>query len=215
MGEPKPTGQPQIVMDVARQSRQADRTRRNDHLQIAAMDRAALDRAADGIILELSFGDCTVQYLSRARLASLANVGLETIRFYEKQGLLPEPTRSASGYRQYTEADVERLKFIAAAKNLGFSLQETRELLSIGKHPHVVCPSLRAHAETKIEAIETKIRDLNAVRQMLMKVVRCCSNEGNACEDEDFCGRLIALADGSRQEKPDAIKGAGDCCRSR
>jgi MerR family copper efflux transcriptional regulator len=86
--------------------------------------------------------------LSRAQLARAASIGLETIRFYEKEGLLPAPMRSPSGYRQYSDADLSRLKFIAAAKNLGFTLQETAELLSIGNHPSV-CPDLRQKAQQR------------------------------------------------------------------
>ena len=100
--------------------------------------------------------------LTIGTVARRAGVGVETIRFYERKKLLPEPARDPSnGYRRYTESAVSRLKFIGRAKELGFTLRETRELLELRGGP-ATCGTVRSRAEDKIADVRRKIRDLHA-----------------------------------------------------
>src|SRR6476469_5957445 len=93
-------------------------------------------------------------------VAKRTGVGVETIRFYEREGLLQEPERRPSGYRQYDEATVQRLEYIGRAKGLGFTLAENRVLLELSFAAHAGCDQIRQRAEAKIVDIEGKIRDL-------------------------------------------------------
>lgn len=112
------------------------------------------------------------------QLAKRAEVGVETVRFYERQGLLEEPTRRASGYRQYDESVVNRLRFIRSAKELGFTLNEIKDLLSIRLDPATTCADVKQRAENKIENIEQKIRTLQRMKRALVKVTKSCSGKG-------------------------------------
>lgn len=123
-------------------------------------------------------------------LARRAEVGVETIRFYERQGLLPEPPRTASGYRRYPREAVERLRFIQRAKQLGFSLRETSELISLRLDEGACAADVRARAEDKARDIDEKICDLQRMRASLAQLVAACTGEGRA---ED-CAILSALA---------------------
>ncbi|MGI9301407.1 MAG: MerR family transcriptional regulator [Gammaproteobacteria bacterium] len=115
--------------------------------------------------------------LTIGRLAKAANVGVETIRFYEREGLLPPAPRSASGYRVFSDADVRRLRFIRRGKDLGFTLQEINELLALqeggGRRDAV-----KALTERKVHDIEAKIRDLEQIKDVLAGLSRRCSGRG-------------------------------------
>lgn len=87
--------------------------------------------------------------LTIGHLARLAGVGVETVRFYERQGLLAEPERRQSGYRQYSDEVIQRLRFIRRAKELGFSLAEIRDLLSLRDDPAATAADVRRRAEAK------------------------------------------------------------------
>lgn len=127
--------------------------------------------------------------LTRGRLAQLADVGVETVRFYEQQGLLAKPSRTASGYRQYGEDVVARLQFIQRAKELGFTLNEIKELLSLRVDPDTSCEDVRARAEVKIADIEGKIRTLQRMKKALVRLTQECSEKGGGSE----CPILDAL----------------------
>lgn len=111
-------------------------------------------------------------------VAKRSGVGIETIRYYEREGLLQEPQRRPSGYRQYDASTLQRLEYICRAKELGFTLAEIRELLELsfsanGGHAHI-----QQRAEVKISAIEEKIRSLQIMRRSLRSIVnRCRSNK--------------------------------------
>jgi MerR family transcriptional regulator, copper efflux regulator len=115
-------------------------------------------------------------------VARRSGVAVETVRFYEKQGLLDEPPRSYSGYRQYSDDAVARLAFIQRSKGLGFSLKEIEELLALRDHPDAASGDVKTRAEAKIAEIERKIRDLRQMRETLTKLVRSCSGEGPTSE---------------------------------
>src|SRR5262245_11414989 len=97
--------------------------------------------------------------LTIGEVARRAGVGVETVRFYEREGRLDEPARRASGYRQYGEDAVARLRFIRRAKELGFSLKEIAELLALRADPATTRADVRRRAETKVADIEAKVRD--------------------------------------------------------
>jgi len=101
-----------------------------------------------------------MKFLKIGELAKRSEVGIETIRFYERQGLLAEPERRPSGYRQYDESVVSRLQFIRHAKELGFTLSEIKELLGLWFDVNTKCVHVRQRAEQKITDIEDKIRSL-------------------------------------------------------
>lgn len=101
-------------------------------------------------------------------------IGVETIRFYERKGLLPQPPRTASGYRQYPRAAVERLHFIRRAQGLGFSLEEIRELLELRVDEVSACVPVEARARAKLESVATKIADLRRMESALRRLVQAC-----------------------------------------
>lgn len=111
-------------------------------------------------------------------LARETHVNIETIRYYEREGVLPEPARSPSGYRQYSPEDVKRLHFIRLAKEHGFSLSEIRELLNLRVDPSTTCNMVRHKAEVKIRTIEKKIRELERMHTAITDLVERCHGEG-------------------------------------
>lgn len=120
--------------------------------------------------------------LTIGQVARQAGVGVETVRFYERQGLIEEPTRSASGYRQFDEEVVDRLRFIREAKELGFTLGEIKELLSLKLDHSSSCGEVKGRAEAKIADIEEKIRTLQRMKRALVKLTKACSGDGPTSE---------------------------------
>ena len=106
-------------------------------------------------------------------VARRSGTGIETIRFYEREGLLPPPHRRPSGYRQYDEGTVERLDYIRRAKELGFTLAEVRDLLELSSAAST-CEHVRQRAEAKIADIEGRIRSLQQMRRSLGVIVKRC-----------------------------------------
>lgn len=118
------------------------------------------------------------------RLAREVGINLETVRFYERNGLLPKPRRSASGYRLYTTDVTRRLKFIKRAQELGFSLHEIRELLALRASPGTNRNGeIRRRTELKIADIENKIKTLELMRGVLRNLVESCC----ACAPHSKC----------------------------
>ena len=115
--------------------------------------------------------------LSIGRLARASGVGVETIRFYEREGLLAPPPRTAAGYRQYDSDAIERLGFIRRAKRLGFSLEEIRELLDLAE-AHGERARVKSLAEHKLAEIERRIEELRRMRKALAELTRQCSGHG-------------------------------------
>ncbi len=115
-------------------------------------------------------------------VARRSGTGIETIRFYEREGLPPPPQRRPSGYRQYDGATVGRLDYIRRAKELGFTLAEIRELLELSFAAHAGCDHIRQRAEAKIADIETRIRSLQQMKRALGKIVERCRKK-NAAQD--------------------------------
>lgn len=126
-------------------------------------------------------------------LAERAGVGVETIRFYERQKLLPAPARTEGGYRAYPESAVERVRFVRRAKELGFTLEEIGQLLALQVSHGKSCESVRKRALAKVDAIEKKLRDLSAMRSALEVLIARCSG----LEGTDDCTILDALSHGA------------------
>ena len=116
--------------------------------------------------------------LKIGELAELGQVNLQTIRYYEREGLLPKPPRLASGYRVFSSDAVRRVRFIKRAQELGFSLKEIKELLSIRFDPESDCSGVRKLARAKVVDIEQKIRTLQAMRKVLGKLATACPGRG-------------------------------------
>lgn len=121
--------------------------------------------------------------LTIGKVAQGAGVGVETVRFYERKGLLEEPPRNDSGYRQYPHDTIIRLRFIKRAKELGFSLKEIRELFALRNDHHATCGDVRTQAEAKLRDIEEKIKDLTRMKDALTELTCQCSGVGpvNTC----------------------------------
>lgn len=111
-------------------------------------------------------------------LARAADVGVQTIRYYERRGLLQEPPRTTSGYRQYSSDTVAHVKFIRRAQDLGFSLNEIIELISLKIEENTDCGDIRTVAISKINDIDEKISTLLKIKEALTKVVEVCPGEG-------------------------------------
>jgi MerR family mercuric resistance operon transcriptional regulator len=122
------------------------------------------------------------QALKIGQLAQRTAVNLQTIRYYEREGLLPEPPRLSSGYRLYTESMVRRVRFIKRAQEIGFSLAEIRELLSLRADGQRERNEVRAIAQAKIADIEDKMRTLKAMKTVLNRLTERCSGCGPASE---------------------------------
>lgn len=105
--------------------------------------------------------------LRTAQVARLAGVNVETLRFYEREGILPEPPRRASGYREYPHETVGRVRFVKRAQELGFSLKEIKELLDLTTVPRAKSGRVRQLAQAKLVEIEHKIQDLEAMKKTL------------------------------------------------
>jgi len=106
------------------------------------------------------------------QVAKLSGVGVETIRFYEREGLLNKPKRKESGYRLFEAEVVSRIKFIKRAKHLGFSLKEIRELLSLRVNSRASATEVKKRVESKIDQIDRRIYDLKKVRNALAQLSR-------------------------------------------
>lgn len=120
--------------------------------------------------------------LTIGQVAKQAGVGVETVRFYERKGLLEEPKRKASGYRQYDEQVVARIHFIRRAKELGFTLKEIKELLELRLDPSTTCAEVKVRAQAKIEDIKERIRSLQQMKNALAKLSQACSGRGSTSE---------------------------------
>src|SRR5437016_2985690 len=115
-------------------------------------------------------GGTEMETLSIGQVAHRTGVGVETVRFYEREGLLEPPPRRASGYRQYSEQVVKRIHFIKRAQQLGFSLKEITELLMLRVDGQTSCEEVRQRTEAKIAEVERKLVELQHMRQALLQV---------------------------------------------
>jgi MerR family mercuric resistance operon transcriptional regulator len=130
--------------------------------------------------------------LTIGKIAKSAGVGIETVRFYEKQGLIDPPPRTESNYRIYPEDDIARLHFVKRAKSLGFALSEIKELLSLRHDPAATKADIKQRTEAKIEDIRQKIQDLTRMLKALETLSETCNGHGPVSE----CPIMDALNSG-------------------
>jgi len=123
-------------------------------------------------------------------LANATCVGVETVRFYEREGLLPEPPRTEGGYRVYDVDAVRRIRFILRAKELGFTLADTKELLELRVTDPDACGDVEGAARAKITDVEARIQELERIRTVLGDLVLACA----ANERTGECPILDSLA---------------------
>ena len=112
--------------------------------------------------------------LTTGALARRAGVNIQTVRFYEREGLMKPAPRSVSGYRTFDEEALARLTFIRKAQQLGFTLKEIRELIALETDPDAPCDRVRDAATVKLEAVEEKIADLERMKAALRNLVSTC-----------------------------------------
>ncbi len=115
--------------------------------------------------------------MKRAELARQTGCNLETIRYYEKIGMMPDPPRTASGYRVYDETHVARLRFILRGRELGFSIEEIRGLLSLVDRGTQTCAEVQALTERHLADVRAKIADLKRIEKVLADTAAQCSGE--------------------------------------
>lgn len=125
--------------------------------------------------------------------AGLAGVGVDTVRYYEREKLLPPPRRQSSGYRSYSREDVVRLQFVRRAKVLGFTLEEIRDLLALSDHGDEDMATLKAKAEARLQAVEARLAEMTRIRDGLKVLVESCPGHGALAQ----CPILHALAEDS------------------
>lgn len=127
--------------------------------------------------------------LTIGKLAKQTGLGIETVRFYEKQGLISKPPRTASNYRIYPAEEIVKLRFIKRAKSLGFSLNEIKELLSICRDPHATKADVKQRTARKLVDITQRIQDLTRMRDALRQLASTCDGHGSLTD----CPILEAL----------------------
>lgn len=130
-------------------------------------------------------------------LAAAAGVNVQTLRYYERRGILPEPGRSPGGYRDYGEDALALLRIVKAAQRLGFTLDEVDELIDTGRRRHPT-PDLQERAGSKLAEVEGRIADLVRIRDGLRQVIdaQCTSLTRCTCPEDSL--PFLALAGGSQ-----------------
>ena len=129
--------------------------------------------------------------LTIGAVAKRVGVAIDTIRYYEREGLLPQPERRASGYRSYGEGAITQLRFIRRAKGLGFTLEEIRDLLMLSRDRQHGVKAVKQRAQQRLAVIDARIVDLQRVRAGLAQLVEACPGHGAPEE----CPILRALGD--------------------
>ncbi len=118
--------------------------------------------------------------LTIGKLAKTSGVGVETVRFYERKGLLRRPAKRLSGFRRYEPNDAMRIRFIKRAQDLGFTLAEVKELLELNTNPSATCTDIRRKADRKVSEVEAKIKDLHRMRRSLKELAEACGDSRKA-----------------------------------
>lgn len=118
--------------------------------------------------------------LTIGRLAKESGVGVETVRFYERKGLIRKPNKRLSGFRRYEADNASRIRFIKRAQELGFTLREVKELLDLNASPRATCADMSKKAEAKIAEVEAKIKDLQRMKRSLKELAEACGESRKA-----------------------------------
>ncbi|PXY32122.1 MerR family transcriptional regulator [Prauserella muralis] len=130
-----------------------------------------------------------------SEVAARAGVHPQTLRYYERRGLVSEPPRTATGYRVYPAAAVSRVRFVKRAQELGFTLDEVRDLLHLADGGPDDCDSARALARSRLRALEARIADLHRMRESLVELVETCERPRR----DRRCPLLDALQTGRKE----------------
>lgn len=117
--------------------------------------------------------------LTIGKIAKETGVGVETVRFYEREGLLNQPARRPSGYRQYEPEAIARLRFIKQAQRLGFTLREIKELLALKLDPDATRKQVKERAIAKVADIEQRIEELKRMKKALSPLIVACDGKGS------------------------------------
>lgn len=118
--------------------------------------------------------------LTIGKLAKESGVGVETVRFYERKGLIRKPIKRLSGFRHYQDDDARRIRFIKRAQELGFTLKEVKDLLDLNVNPRATCSDMSKKAETKVAEVEAKIKDLQRMKRSLKELAEACGESRKA-----------------------------------
>lgn len=129
------------------------------------------------------------------KTALAAGVGVETIRFYERKGLIARPPRPATGFRTYDDEVVRRIRFIRQGQKIGFSLREIEELLSLRADPSADSADVRDRAVAKLDEVDRKMRELGRVREALRELIAACPGHGALRK----CSILKSLSDADQR----------------
>jgi MerR family mercuric resistance operon transcriptional regulator len=111
-------------------------------------------------------------------VARRADVNKETVRYYEKRELIPEPDRRRSGYRIFTQRHIDQIKFIKRSQELGFTLSEIKELLELRMDEETTCSEIKNEAQEKYQDVVEKIEDLQRIKGILLELIDSCAGEG-------------------------------------
>lgn len=149
-----------------------------------------------------------MQALTIGKVARDAGVGVETVRFYEREGLLKQPDSRPSGYRNYEPEAIHRVRFIKQAQRLGFTLREIKELLALKLDPSATRAQIRDRAEAKISDIDQRIGELKRMKKALAPLIRACNGKGKL----EGCPILDAIQKPCHQRHPKSrlAKSAGE-----
>ena len=131
--------------------------------------------------------------------ARRAGVNVQTVRYYERRGLLPEPDRQESGYREYTPANLERLQFIRRSQELGFTLAEIGDLLTLRADPHTTAAEVKERAEAKIDDIDARISDLRQIQHALTHLAGQCKGGEGPTGDCPLLAAMGPLSGGAQR----------------
>lgn len=125
-----------------------------------------------------------------SRLAKLAGVKPDTIRFYERSGLLPKPSRTASGYRVYDDAALNQVRFIRKAQSLGFSLDEIKRIMSLRGRRKETCRCVVSMAEATLSETETKLKEIQRFREALARHLGRWKRNSKSKAAAEFCALI-------------------------
>lgn len=137
----------------------------------------------------------TLKHLTVGKLAALVDVSSNAVRFYEREGLMQVPPKTASGYRLYGPRAVERLRFIRQAQHCGFTLSEIQALLQLRDEASSCCNDVRSKVVEKKLALEVRIKAMKAMSKSLDQLIADCSSDGRPAED---CSILATLSGTSK-----------------
>lgn len=137
--------------------------------------------------------------LTIGQVANLTGVSHDTIRLYERYGLIDEPPRALNGYRQYSMEAVDKLCFIQRAKTMGFTLKEIQELLSIHHSSKQSCGEVRSKARQKLEQVAEKLQELNQLKNALKVLIDDCETR----QADELCPIFVSLTQRGKNNEKD------------